>query len=144
MTESVNEGLSLAVLREKSQSNKTLSARLEQRLSPQPIRMEFSERRWKHIEEQRREKERWIDYIRSKEAALRENRAPPALLHQMAQEYFGDFFKFSANYGRRACLETARRQFRTDRRSPYGFSRCRAKEGCSQYGEDPCPWRSTP
>ena len=98
----INQGLSLEILREKSQSERTLSARLEQRLSPPPIQPEFSERRRNYIEKQRQEKKRWLDYIRSNKAALRENRAPPALLHQLAQEYFGGFQNFSADKGRRA------------------------------------------
>ena len=100
--EKINEGLSLAVLREKSRGRETLRAVLDQRLSHQPIQTEFSERRRKHIEKQRQEKERWLDYVRSNEAALRENRGPPALLHQLAQEYFGGFQNFSGDDGPKA------------------------------------------
>ena len=99
--DSVNEGLSLAVLREKSQGNKTLSTKLERQLSHQTVQTEFSERR-NYIERQRQEKERWLDYVRSNEVALRENRAAPSLLHHLAQDYFGDFCNFSADNGRRA------------------------------------------
>lgn len=87
----INQQLSLTVLREQSQDNKKLRAVLERRLSPQPIQMKVSERRREYNEKQRREKEQWLDYVRSNEEALRENRAPPALLHHLAQEYLGDF-----------------------------------------------------
>ena len=98
----INQGLSLTALREQSQDNKKLRAVLERRLSPQPIQMKVSERRREYIEKQRREKEQWLDYVRSNEEALRENRAPPALLHHLAQEYLGDFNHLSAEDGPKA------------------------------------------
>ena len=98
----INQGLSLTVLREQSQDNKKLRAVLERRLSPQPIQMKVSERRREYNEKQRREKDQWLDYVRSNEEALRENRAPPALLHHLAQEYLGDFNYLCADDGPRA------------------------------------------
>ena len=44
-----------------------------------------------HVDEQRREKERWLDELRVNETAMRENRAAPVLLHRLAEEYFGLF-----------------------------------------------------
>ena len=100
--EKINKGLSLAVLRQKSKGRKTLRKVLELKLSNQTIQTEFSERNRDYIEKQRQKKERWLDYVRSNEAALRENRAPPALLHQMAQKYFGRFHNFISDDGPKA------------------------------------------
>ena len=95
--EGVNEGLSIDVLREKSQGNKTLSARLDRRLSPQPIQTEFSESNRDYIEEQRQEKERWIDYVRSKEAgATRESSSTRLVTSDGSGSTLDDFFTISS------------------------------------------------
>ena len=88
-----NEGLSLEVLQEYTQRNETLRAYLDQLLTPpsiSPRRQEWQERTRTFTEEQRQQEEQWLEYVRSNEAALRENRAAPYLLHQIALRYFGD------------------------------------------------------
>ena len=49
--------------------------------------------------EEEREHQKWLNYVHSNEAALRENRATSALLFQMAQEYFGRFYSSSKDEG---------------------------------------------
>ena len=91
-----NEGLSLEVLKEHVQDNETLSSNLTRLLSPPstpPIPPELLETRKKYTEERKQQEEKWLEYVRSNEAALRENRAAPYLLHQMADTYFGNLFR---------------------------------------------------
>ena len=88
-----NEGLSLEVLKEHTRKNETLNSRLTKLLSlPSipPIPPELLETRKKYTEERKQQEEQWLEYVRSNEAALRENRAAPYLLHQIALRYFGD------------------------------------------------------
>ena len=88
-----NEGLSLEVLKEHVQNNETLSSNLTRLLSPPstpPIPPELLENRKKYTEERKQQEEKLLACIRSDEAALRENRAAPYLLHQIALRYFGD------------------------------------------------------
>ena len=88
-----NEDLSLKVLQEHVRENEKLSTILD-RLLPlsaiPPGYLEHLEKEREHIEEQKRQEQQWLDNLRSNVAALRENRAAPALLYQMAQEYFGN------------------------------------------------------
>ena len=100
-----NEGLSLEVLQEYTQRNETLQAYLDQLLTPpstSPRQQELQERDRRYAEERRQQEEQWLAYIRSKEVALRENRAAPSLLRQMADKYFGRFFRRSGNAGLKA------------------------------------------
>ena len=88
-----NEGLSLEVLKEHTRKNETLNSKLTKLLSlPSipPIPPELLETRKKYTEERKQQEEQWLEYVRSNEAALRENRAAPYLLHQIALRYFGD------------------------------------------------------
>ena len=90
-----NKGLSLKVLHEHVRENKNLKPKLDRLLSPPPTPPEYLEhleRDKEYIQEQRRREEQWLDYVRSNVAALHENRAAPALLYRMAQEYFGSLF----------------------------------------------------
>ena len=87
-----NEGLSLEVLKEHTQSNKTLKAYLDQLLAPpstSPPQQEGQEQTRTFIEELRQREKQWLESVRSNEASLRENRAAPDLLHKMAKVYFG-------------------------------------------------------
>ena len=88
-----NEGLSLKVLQEHVRENEKLRTKLD-RLLPLPTippgYLEHLEKEREHIEEQKRQEQQWLDNLRSNVAALRENRAAPALLYRMAQEYFGN------------------------------------------------------
>ena len=46
-----------------------------------------------YTEERERQEDEWFAHVRTNEAALRENRAAPALLFKLAKEYFGCFHK---------------------------------------------------
>ena len=85
-------GLSLEVLREHTQRNETLKAQLNRLLAPPstPRQQRLRERTRTFTEERRQREEQWFELIRSNEVALRENRAAPALLHQIAIRYFGN------------------------------------------------------
>ena len=88
-----NEGLSLKVLQEHARENEKLKTSLDRLLSLPaipPEYLEYLEKDREHIEEQKRQEQQWLDDLRSNVAALRENRAAPALLYRMAQEYFGN------------------------------------------------------
>ena len=101
-----NEGLSLEVLQEYTQRNETLKAYLDQLLAPpsiSPREQEWQKQERIFTEEQKQREEQWLEYVRSNEAALRENRAAPDLLHQIALIYFG-----SDNDGRKAIKEEFR------------------------------------
>ena len=103
--QSGNKGLSLKVLREHTQGNETLKAYLDRLLAPPPIPPippELLETRQRYTEERKQQEEQWLEYVRSNEAALRENRAAPYLLHQMADRYFGNFLRFGGNSGLKA------------------------------------------
>ena len=86
-------GLSLEVLREHTQRNETLEEQLNRLLAPPsitPRQQRLGERTRTFTEERRLREEQWFELIRSNEVALRENRAAPALLHQIAIRYFGN------------------------------------------------------
>ena len=87
-----SEDLSLDILREHAQKNEKLQAILERLLASRAQREEWElkhrESKRTFTEEQQQRKKEGLAYVRSNEAALRENRATPALLHQLAQFYF--------------------------------------------------------
>ena len=87
--QSSNEGLSLEVLQEHTQRTETLTAYLDQLLAPPSISPELLEEHKKYTEELKQQEAQWLEYVRSNEVALRENRAAPDLLHQIALIYFG-------------------------------------------------------
>ena len=100
-----NEGLSLEVLQEYTQRNETLAAYLNQLLTPpstSPRQQELQERDRQYAEERRQQEEQWLEYVRSNEVALHENRAAPSLLHKIADKYFGRFFRRSGDAGLKA------------------------------------------
>ena len=83
-----NEGLSLELLQEHAQRNERLKTSLARLLSPRSIPPNYlkeDRRDREYVEERRRQR---LDYVRSNEAALRENRATPVLLYQMGKKYF--------------------------------------------------------
>ena len=98
-----NEGLSLELIKEHAGKNETLKASLARLLSPQSSLPEYLEedRRSRefieYFEEQRRKNEQWLDHVRSNETTLRENRAAPPLLHEVAKAYFGYFHNFNVD-----------------------------------------------
>lgn len=125
-----SEGLSLKLLKQCAQKNDTFAARLEGFLNQQSVGTEGSgthqiadklgltvgwqfdgrhkelpERHRKAIEQRQQKERKWLDHIRSNEVALRENRAEPALLHDLAKVYFGPFFNFKGEEGPKAIKE---------------------------------------
>ena len=97
-----NEGLSLEVLQEYTQRNETLAAYLNQLLTPpstSPRQQELQERDRQYAEDRNQQEEQWLEYVRSNEVALHENRAAPSLLHKIADKYFGRFFRRSGDAG---------------------------------------------
>ena len=90
---SSNEGLSLDILQEHTRKNEMLKAYLNRLLaasSISPRQQEWQEQDRRYAEERKQEEEQWLEYVRSNEAVLRENRAAPYLLCQVAIRYFGD------------------------------------------------------
>ena len=128
-----NEGLSFELLEQYARKNDAFAARLEGSLNQQSVGTEWSETRkivnelglavdWqfdgrqkelserhrKAIEQRQQKERKWLAHIRSSEVALRENRAEPALLYQMARVYFGPFFNFNGEDGAKAVKENLR------------------------------------
>ena len=100
-----DKGLSLELLQEHTRKNELLKTSLARLLSPRSIPPGYSEETRKdseYIEERGRQKKLWLDHVRDNETALRENQATPALLHQMAQAYFGRFYNFNVDDGPKA------------------------------------------
>ena len=88
--------------------NGRLKAKLEELLKPTPVdpRQLQWEREDREFAKQKRQKEaKWLEHVRSTEDALYENRAAPALLHQMAWAYYGSFAGSSGKRGREALEE---------------------------------------
>ena len=103
-----NEGLSLDLLIERAGTNAVLQDSLSRLLAPRPIspwKQERREQEKKYAEEARQEKEKLLSYVEANESALRENRAVPYLLYQIAQAYFGAFAKSSGCNGPQAVSE---------------------------------------
>lgn len=117
-----SEGLSLEVLREDAQRSEWLKDTLQQRLASRARLdkqlLEHQQRQRTFTEEQRHEEEKWLAHVRSNEAALSENRAPPALLHQLAAAYFG---VDSTNMGPAAVEEVLRGDQRLTKAVLHGF-----------------------
>ena len=95
-----HEGLSLDLLDKHASRHQLLMTRLAQLRglgdSQRSDRVEDRGRREeRYIDRRRRQEEEWLDYLRANETALRENRAAPALLHEIAEVYFGNFLNFN-------------------------------------------------
>ena len=88
-----NRGLTRAVLFERTRGHEILEKQLADILDPpfHPAESERPQRIEKYDEEDKRRREQWIDYVRANADDLRENRAVPALLHQLAKAYHGRF-----------------------------------------------------
>lgn len=91
MRRSYDQGLSWSVVTERIRGHQILErwlADLLDRLtgdSPEELRRTAK----KFREQDERRREHWIDRVRSNADALRENRALPSLLHDLARAYFG-------------------------------------------------------
>lgn len=88
-----SEDLSLDILRVHAQKDERLKTSLERLLDSQERRKKRVEKPELEYRERERtfteERQEWLARIRSNESALRENRASPVLLYQMAAVYFG-------------------------------------------------------
>lgn len=125
-----NVGLSLDLLEQHARKNDNFAARLEELQNQKYVRMErsethrvadepsstvawqfegrqnaLSERHRKAIEQRQQKDKQWLDHVRANEAALRGNRAAPALLNRLARVYFGPFFNFNGGDGPKAIKE---------------------------------------
>ena len=94
-----DEGLSLEVLQEHTCANQRLKRILDRLLSPQPAPRQYLESDRKYTEEEKRQEQQWLNPIRANQAALRENRAAPALLHRLAEGYFGCLYELGRSEG---------------------------------------------
>ena len=86
-----HEGLSIQLLQDLTADHEGLRSRLEALLSPptpSPFDKYDRENR-EFLENKHRQEEEWLDHIRSQEQALRENRATPYLLFELAEGYLG-------------------------------------------------------
>ena len=91
-TDGPGEGLSTEVLKKHARQHECLGNLLAVLESPPPPSREEAQwrrRQAKYLEEQERRRREWREWIQSNERALLENRAVPALLHQLALVYFG-------------------------------------------------------
>ena len=76
--------------------------------SPEIVKLRRQSER--HDAEQQRREDDWLDSLRTQESALRENRAAPSLLHQLAQKFFGSFLDFSPEKGNERIAELVRHE----------------------------------
>ena len=100
------EGLSIELLVKHASKNEALMTRLAQLRghgdAPRGDRVEDRDRRGEgYIDRRRRQEEEWLDHLRDNETALRENRADPALLTEIAARYFSDSINYSSVSGPR-------------------------------------------
>ena len=77
-----NEGLSFVLLEQHAQTNVQFKASLDLLLAAQDPLLD------QYAEERQRQEDHWAATIRSNETALRENRAAPLILYELAQVYF--------------------------------------------------------
>ena len=95
---SIGEGLTLEFLDSQTKESDILAARLDQLCNPPPPSDEASERKRElddrlaeHDAERRQQVADWQAHLRSIEVELRENRAAPRILHDLAMVYFARF-----------------------------------------------------
>ena len=96
-TPAQHQGLSLGVLERRVQAHHVLAGiyvELQMADRGTDLTLQRNEqRRRRRLAKEDREREERLVYIRRHEAALRENRGPPALLHQLAAAYFGQLIE---------------------------------------------------
>ena len=96
ITRAVRAGLSLEFQLEKSYGHRELQDRISRMITQRDqYKAEYKEherRRQSYAEERERQEDEWLVHVRRNEVALRENRATPSLLHELAQVYFRNFF----------------------------------------------------
>ena len=94
-----NQGLSLEVLQKHAGANQRLSKILDRLLAPPPAPPQPLEREAESTDEESRQQRQRLDHVRANRSALRENRAAPALLHRLAEGYFGCLYELDRNEG---------------------------------------------
>ena len=94
-----DQGLSRSVLVERTSGHQVLERQLADLLDPpiDPADLEWRRTVEKRKEEDKRRRDKWVDYVRSNAEALRENRADPGLLSAIATAYVGGFPRQSGN-----------------------------------------------
>ena len=100
-----DQGLSSEILKERTCTNERLRRILDRLLSPRPAPRQYLESNRKHTEEETRQERQWLEHIRANQTALRENRAAPAVLHRLAQAYFGSFYDLDLDKGPNAIVK---------------------------------------
>ena len=89
------KGLPLESQLEKAQGHRELQNRLSKMIIQRDrYKAEYQKRehhRQSYIEEKEQKEKRWLAHIRSNKAALRENRASPVLLHELAITYLDSY-----------------------------------------------------
>ena len=100
-----NEGLSLEILKRHAAKRGRLKKTLHRLLKPSPrdqLELEYLEKERAFSEERQQKEDEQLAYLRLEETALRQNRAAPALLYEIARVYFRDFTDFSTGDGPKA------------------------------------------
>ena len=117
-----DQGVSLYILREHAQKNTTLKVCLDQLVERQARgeqeELKSHERLRTFTEEDRQREEKWLEHLRSNETALCENRASPALLHELARVYFEskeDALESALRKDRAAVIFRQHRRFELER-----------------------------
>ena len=87
-----NDELSEALLRKRVGGSPNLKAHLELLLAPSD-KSDWQDRRQMREAKQQKQREEWIEAIRSHHNALIDNRAPPGILHQLALAYLGNSYR---------------------------------------------------
>lgn len=94
-----DQDLSLEVLKKHAGANQQLSKTLDRLLAPPTAPPQPREREGESTDEESRQERHWIEHVQANRAALRENRAAPALLHRLAEGYFGCLFELDRYEG---------------------------------------------
>lgn len=93
-----NEGLSLEVLGEATKNSENLSDTLKCLLVELEVQNELPRRDCGQNHEEKEDGER-VDRVHANKEALRANVAPPGLLHEIAEIYFGNYYSWKDCYG---------------------------------------------
>ena len=94
-----DQGLSIEVLQDYTGANQRLRRIVDRLLAPQPAPPQPLESHRKSTQEETRQERQWLEHVRANRAALRENRAAPALLHRLAEGYFGCLYELDSHEG---------------------------------------------
>ena len=100
-----DQGLSIQVLKKHTGANQRLSRVLDRLLTPLPAPPQPLEREGESTDEESRQERQWLDHVRANRLALRENRAAPALLHRLAEGYFGCLYELDSHEGPSAIVK---------------------------------------